>query len=130
MRALRLLMVVLFAVSAALQYDDPDPIPWMAIYAVAAVLTAVGPRLPAGRAVARLVALTTLVWAVLIAPGARGADWAEVFGATTMKTQAVEVARETLGLLIVCVWLVVLSFTLPRGAGLAASGRRKEEAAG
>lgn len=130
MRALRLLMVVLFAVSAALQYDDPDPIPWMAIYAVAAVLTAVGPRLPAGRAVARLVAVTALVWAVLIAPGARGADWAEVFGATTMKTQAVEVARETLGLLIVCVWLVVLSFTLPRGAGLAASGRRKEEAAG
>ena len=122
-------MATLFVLSAAVQYNDPDPIPWMTLYGVAAVLSAAAPRVPAARTVMRMVALTALLWAVHIAPGAWGADWGEVFGATTMKTPAVEVARETLGLLIVAVWLAALS-CLRLGARSTRRLRQAEEAGG
>ena len=42
------MMAVLFLIAAALQYNDPDPLRWMAIYglAVLACLLALAGRLP------------------------------------------------------------------------------------
>lgn len=99
------IMGALFAFSALLQLNDPDPARWVALYAGAAalaVLAATG-RYPSWRRpVALAVAVIALVWAVAVALGspvlppltALVGDW-EMHGA------GIEERRETLGLLIV-----------------------------
>jgi hypothetical protein len=103
-------MVLLFAFAAALQYNDPDPIPWVAIYLVASMLswaTALGRRIPRGVPVA--VAIVALGWAAVIAFGGPAAsEYGHMFDAWEMKSAAVEEAREASGLLIVAAWMAVL----------------------
>ncbi len=126
MRLFHLLMAAFFLSCAALQWNDPDPVPWMSVYTVAAVLTLTAQRLPKGPLLCTLVAATALSWAAMIAPGARGANWAEVFGAVSMKTEAVEVARETAGLLIVAAWLFGRAVALRRRRALRSAGGAAE----
>lgn len=106
MRALHLVFAALFAISAGLQYNDPDPFGWTLLY-LAAVLVAVGAwrgdrrvRLPAWGVLAVCVA-----WMAFLAPGmgafiARGEP---SLLAATMKAgdPVIEEAREFLGLGIV-----------------------------
>jgi hypothetical protein len=65
-------MAVLFAFAAAVQYNDPDPLRWIAVYGVAtlASVLALAGRLP--RLLPALVGLGALVWAGTRAPGVVG----------------------------------------------------------
>jgi transmembrane protein TMEM220 len=105
-----LTMALLFAFAAALQYNDPDPLPWVAIYLVAAMLSsahALDRRLPPGVHVA--VGVAAIGWAALIAVGGPDAsEYGHMFDAWEMKSVAVEQAREASGLLIVAAWMAVL----------------------
>jgi hypothetical protein len=112
LRILTALMTVYFLFAAVMQYNDPDPVRWMAIYGAAALACwlALVRRLwrwyPAG------VALAAVVWAATLAPGVIGhVAPRELFSETAMLAPAVEEAREMLGLLIVAVWMGVLFAT-------------------
>jgi len=85
----------LFVLGALVQYNDPDPVRWIAIYIAAAVAVLVVKRwLAAG------VAVAALCWAGAIAAGGLvPVEPGELVAG--MKTQGVEEWREMLGLLII-----------------------------
>jgi transmembrane protein TMEM220 len=112
-RALSILVGLMFLAFAAVQYNDPDPVQWMAVYGVAAVLsllTAFGVRYPWLLPV--LHGLVAAVWAVAILTGLWGkhVDFSQVFATIRMVDSSVEETREDLGLLIVVVWMMALAW--------------------
>ena len=103
-------MALLFAFAAALQFNDPDPIQWIAIYTAACALSLVmfvRRRLMLWMPLA--VFAIAIVWAALIAFGGPAAsEYGHMFDAWEMKSPSVEEAREASGLLIVAAWMMVL----------------------
>ena len=110
-RVVSALMTVLMAVAVAVQYNDPDPVQWMAIYGAACVLSAMAVvRGRAPWAWAAAVGFVALVWGLVVAQGAYGrSHLIEMFQSWEMKSPAVEEAREASGLLIVAAWMAVLA---------------------
>jgi hypothetical protein len=110
-RVLNVVMAALFGLAVLVQFNDPDPVRWMLIYAVAGAVTA---SVAAGRRVPlwtpAVVGLIALVWGLRlerliqgrVAPG-------ELFQSWEMKDERIEVAREAGGLLIVTGWMAVLA---------------------
>jgi hypothetical protein len=108
-RAGSFVMTAVFVYAAALQYNDPDPIRWAAMYlsAAAACVLFIVTRL--SWYVAGVIALIALVWAGAIAPGVVGqVSLLQMFDTWKMTNAAVEEAREMFGLLIVVGWMAVL----------------------
>lgn len=109
MRALHPVFVILFAISAGLQYNDPDPVQWGLMYLAATALAAGCFRgaswvRPLGSA---LVAIG-VVWMVTLAPGMaafieRG-DPALLAATMQAGDPVIEEAREFLGLGIVVLY--------------------------
>ena len=117
LRALNGFMALLFLFAAAVQYNDPDPLQWMAIYAAAAVLSGLAAwRITIFPWLApALVGLIALLWAASIAPRALGkVPLSEMFRSWEMKSPVVEENREMFGLLIVTAWMVVLTLARRR----------------
>lgn len=116
MRFLDLLMALLLAFAAALQFNDPDPIQWIAIYTAACVLSLVmffKRRVPSLMTI--LVLAIALAWAATIAFGGPAlSEYEHMFDAWEMKSPSVEEAREASGLLIVAVWMIVLTIRARR----------------
>ena len=109
-RYLNLLMILVFLLSVAVQYNDPDGLLWMAVYGVAAgfsiafVFQRLRWQLPVAMAIA------CALWAVMLYPRFAGrVTPAELITDLTMKTAAVEYAREAGGLLIVVGWMIVVA---------------------
>jgi Transmembrane family 220, helix len=110
-------LLLIFLLCVAVQYNDPDPLRWMAIYGGAAVccilfvvVRKVPSYLPAG------VGLVALIWAFLILRDVWGRTIPikEVFATIHMLSPGVEEVREIGGLLIVGFWMIVL-FLKSRG---------------
>lgn len=111
------LMCPLFLLSVLVQWNDPDPVRWMAIYGAAfAICLAVALRGRVPAAVPLLVAVVALAWAVATIDGGRTSGYAQMFDAWEMKSANVELAREATGLLIVGVWMLVIA-AARHGAG-------------
>lgn len=109
-RAANGVMAALFVFAAAVQYNDPDPLRWMAIYlaAAAACVLAILHRLP--RWLPVVVGLAALAWAATLAPHVVGnVGWGEMVEAWEMKDVRIEEGREMYGLLIVAAWMTVLA---------------------
>jgi hypothetical protein len=110
LRVLHLAMAGLFGFAALLQLNDPDPIPWVAIYLAACIVSlmvALDRRMP--RVVIVGVGLVAIAWAANIALGGpRAAEYGHMFDAWEMKSPAIEEAREASGLVIVTIWMAVL----------------------
>lgn len=110
MRAAHVAAAGLFLVAASVQLNDPDPVGWFAIYALAAVasvLAALGKsRLPLSAGVAA----AAVVWAALLVP-AVAAHPPTLEGLTTwhMIDTRAEESRELIGLLIVAGWMIPLA---------------------
>ncbi len=119
-RALQWLMTALFVFSAVIQYNDPDPLRWMAIYGAAAVASAWAALRPAGYPwwYASLVGVIALAWSTRLLPRVWGkVRIAQLFASWEMKDANVEVAREAGGLLIVAGWMALTALaTLLRHA--------------
>jgi uncharacterized membrane protein HdeD (DUF308 family) len=103
MKYLHILLALVFALFAALQWNDPDPIPWMAVYGAVAVLCAlaVAGRFPQWPT--RIVAAAIAVWAILLAPGFIA--WVRdgmpsITGAMQAESEYIEEVREFLGLVL------------------------------
>jgi hypothetical protein len=106
-------MAALFALSVAVQYNDPDPLYWMAIYGIAlalAVAAALGraPLLPNAAALGFFAVLAARALPDLLA--ARE----EAFTHWHMLAAKDEVAREAGGLLICATWSAVQTFVAMR----------------
>jgi hypothetical protein len=110
-------MCGLFLLSVVVQWNDPDPVRWMAIYGAAlavcvvvAVRGRIAPWIPV--AVAAVALLWSLDW---IDYGPAIAAYAHMFDAWEMKNVSVEEAREASGLLIVTGWMAVVAVGERRG---------------
>jgi len=113
-------MAALFAVAVAVQYNDPHPVLWMAIYGAACAVSIVAAwrgSVPVAAPVT--VGIIAFIWAL---------DWAatsyvgigiysHMFDAWEMKSSSIEEAREATGLLIVAVWMAVVAARSRAGAG-------------
>lgn len=99
-----------FVFGAILQYNDPNPIPWVLIYLAAALPCALvvtnrpGWRLPA------VVAVVAAAWCgVYVFQGAWTVPVGEMFAEWEMKNQEVLKTREMFGLGIIAVWTTLLA---------------------
>ena len=107
--ACNVLFLAMFIFSVAVQYNDPDPVRWMAIYgfaALACLLELIRNQrwsFPAG------IGLIALSWATSIAPHVHGVRIADLFAEFEMKNEMVEQAREMGGLLLVALWMGALA---------------------
>src|SRR5688572_22162883 len=103
-------MAALFALSAAVQWNDPDPLRWVAIYGAACALSAlVFVRVHVRPAWFAIVALAAIVWSgAIMAGGPSAAIYRRMFDGWEMSSVAVEEAREASGLLFVAVWMLIL----------------------
>jgi hypothetical protein len=112
-RWLDALMALLFALAIGVQYNDPDPVYWMALYAPAMLLSALAFT---GRFRARTTLLAAAVYLVLAlwwAPALRQAG-PESFNAWRMGTLADEEVREATGIALCAVWTGVLAWRARR----------------
>jgi hypothetical protein len=110
MKIANLVMLIAFVFGVIVQYNDPDPVRWMALYGAAAVACGL---YAAGRKqwiVPAVVLLVAVVWAATLAPAALGkVGFGELFEAFEMKDERVEIGREFGGLAIIAAWMLVLT---------------------
>jgi hypothetical protein len=115
LRAVNAVMAALFAVAVAVQWNDPDPARWMAVYGAACVISLMAARgRPSHPAIAAILAGIATVWAVAIGVRVGGGNYLHMFDAWEMKTPAIEEAREAIGLVIVAGWMLVIAATSRR----------------
>ena len=103
------IMLLMFLFSAAVQFNDPDPLVWISIYSAAAVVCGleIRRRAPAWAAVA--LALIALAWAGTLCSRAHGVPLGSLVAEWEMRDVRVEEAREMYGLTIVAVWMIVIA---------------------
>lgn len=100
------LMCLAFVFSVVVQYNDPDPLQWMALYGAAAVLSGLEIRRRVRPWWPTLVALIALGWAATLAPRVLGkVPFGAMFAEFEMHNQGVEESREMYGLLLVVLWM-------------------------
>ena len=102
------IMLLMFVFSAAVQFNDPDPLVWVGIYGAAAVVCGLElrRRTPLWAPVA--VALIALAWAASLYSRAHEVPISSLFSAWEMRNLHIEEAREMYGLAIVGVWMIVI----------------------
>jgi len=110
-RALNCAMCALFLLAVVVQWNDPDPLQWMAIYGAAFVVCMVVAR--RGRihvAAPAVIMVIAVAWSVaLMAGGPDAGAFSHMFDTWEMKAASVEEAREETGLLIVGAWMLVVA---------------------
>jgi hypothetical protein len=100
------LMFLAFVFSVIVQYNDPDPGQWRALYGAAAVLSGLEIRRRVRPWWPTLVGLVALGWAATLAPRVLGkVPFGSMFAEFEMHNQGVEESREMYGLLLVAIWM-------------------------
>lgn len=98
-RAANLFLLALFLFALVIQYNDPDPIPWMAVYGMAALACL-------------LAFLGRLWWPPVALLGLAALVWAATLAVKVLGRQSLidsEEGREMLGLLLVFAWMSYLA---------------------
>lgn len=102
--------------AVALQYNDPDPLRWGALYGAAAVSTVAALHHRRGWRAAAVVGLVAGVWAAIVWAGVLGrVEATDLWRKMSEKGGKVEEYREAGGLTLVAAWL----------GAMAAVGRRR-----
>ena len=111
LRVASAVMAVLFFACVALQYNDPDPVSWMAMYGAAAVVCAAHAlrgRVPA--ALPLVVAGVALAWGAFTVTHIQGRfEWHHLAETMHAGTPQIEESRESLGLFIVAAWMLLVA---------------------
>ena len=103
-------MAALLGLSAALQYNDPDPLIWIAVYGAGAIVSILLPGKRALAIPAGLLGLVTAAWAIYLVQSVWGQiAVTDLTSKMSEKGGAVEVGREAGGLAIQAVWLLCAS---------------------
>jgi hypothetical protein len=109
------LMAIAFLFSILVQLNDPDPLRWIVIYALA--LVACGIEL-FGRghwAFPAAVGVVAGVWAVSLTPRVLGqVPFFAMFGDWEMRDVGIELSREMYGLFAILIWMAVLVIAVTR----------------
>jgi hypothetical protein len=109
-------MLAAFALSVAVQLNDPDPLRWIAIYGLSSVACVFGLIGRGHWLFPATVGALAAGWAAAIAPRVVGAvPFADMFGGFEMENVGVEESREMYGLLIIAIWMGVLALRMGRG---------------
>jgi hypothetical protein len=103
------IMLLLFLFAAAVQFNDPDPLPWMGVYGAAAAVCGLEIRRRAPLWAPVTLALVALVWAGSIYFRAGEVPISSLFAEWEMRDLRIEEAREMYGLTIIGVWMVVIA---------------------
>ena len=103
------IMLLMFLFSASVQFNDPDPLRWIGIYAAGAVVCGLEIRRRAPQWAAAAVAVIALVWAASLYYRAHGVPISSMFAEWEMRDLRIEEAREMYGLTIVGVWMLVIA---------------------
>ena len=105
-------MAILFLFGAIVQYNDPDPFRWMAIYLGASIACALAALRRGHWAFAAVVGVVALTWGGSLAPAVLGVvEPGALVGAWEMKDTEIEVGREMYGLFIIAAWMFVVVVT-------------------
>jgi hypothetical protein len=116
-RALDAVFALLFLLSVTVQFNDPDPLAWVLIYAAAAWASFLAARGRPSRALASAIAAVALLWAATIVPRVVGkVPFGDMFAAWEMQNAGVEESREMYGLLLVALWMAVIALRGRRAA--------------
>jgi hypothetical protein len=109
-RILQITFGLLFLLGAAVQYNDPDPVRWMAIYLAAAIACFLAAARKLKWWFAAGTAVVALIWALIWAPQAfPNVRIAEMFQEWEMKNERIEEGREMYGLFIICICMSILA---------------------
>jgi len=120
-----ILFLLMFLMSVAVQYNDPDPYVWMAIYSAAAVACFLSLRGRLPRGLPMVIALVAILWATTILPRVLGkVPFFDMLAEWEMKDIGIEESREMYGLFIVAGWMLVLAWRNLRGKS--ASNRNRD----
>ena len=98
---------VLFLVAAVLQYNDPDPVVWMLIWGLAAIISFLFARNKLSFTVPLLLGILGLIGFMYLYPS----DF-QGFNLNDGDIKTVELGREAFGLLIISVVMLVFAFRL------------------
>ena len=111
LRIANLVFTLLFALAVVVQYNDPDPLGWMAIYGAAAAACGLSVARRCPRWLPPAILLVAALWAFSLARGGASdvATFFDLFAEWEMKNVRYEEAREMWGLLIVAGWMAVLT---------------------
>lgn len=107
-------MTLLFVFAAAVQYNDPDPWSWIALYLAAAGVTLTAVWRPRQWIPAATVAAVSIVWAVALAPAAARTSLPDLLGSWQMMSTEMEEGRELGGLILAAVWTGALALRAKR----------------
>ena len=111
-RVVNSVMAAIFVLGAAVQYNDPDPWRWIAIYGAAAVSCLLDSRLRPGWVAPAAVGVASLVWIAASAPRILPhLVIRDLVRPMQEKTPAIEESRELLGLVIIAVWMGLLAMS-------------------
>jgi hypothetical protein len=102
------IFLLLFVFAAVVQFNDPDPLSWIAIYGIAALVCAMELRRKTPVWAPTAVALIALVWSASIFYRVRDIPFSTLFAEWEMRDVRVEEAREMYGLTIVAVWMIII----------------------
>ena len=99
------LFLLAYLLSAAVQFNDPDPWRWVAVYLAAAAMCIAWFRRRLPRWYAALLLVASLVWIGTLLPAVVGKVSPQaLFESLSMQSRSVEEAREIGGLLLVALW--------------------------
>lgn len=107
--AANVVMLLMFALSVVVQFNDPDPLAWMAIYGAAAVTCGLEIRRRTPFPAAAAIAALALAWGGNIALRAHDVPIPSLVASWEMQDVRVEEAREMYGLAIVAVWVTAIT---------------------
>ena len=111
-RALDILMAIVFGISALLQWNDPDPWPWALIYGGAAVVSGMSAaRASTGRLAPTMIAVVAVRWGIWVLTHISGGiAWSHVAESMKADSPQIEESRETLGLFLTAAWMGFIAY--------------------
>jgi len=102
------LFAATFILSAAVQYNDPDPIRWIVIYLAATFAAAAPPGSRIGFFLAAVSGIAATIWALMVLPEAAAVtSMGDVVASMSPDRPETEAAREFGGLMLIVVWSVI-----------------------
>ena len=110
-KTVNIIFLIAFLLSALVQYNDPDPWRWLAIYFAAAGMCLLQHFNKLHRYLPLALVIICSLWVLLLVPNILGeVNAQEVIESITMKSKAVEEAREIGGLTLILFWSGVLAY--------------------
>jgi len=111
--SLNYLMLTVFILALAVQYNDPDSIIWMVVYGLAAIVCYLASMNQLHWMLPATISVSVLTWGIILVMKIEGRiSFYDLFlSSWTMKSQTVELMREVGGLTIILFWMITLSLS-------------------